>query len=182
MKAAVMLARLGYVLRRGGMPAWLGLFCLAAAMGFFVLDVIPATDQLSNLNQRREAALSQKAQSQGAHKLTPAQQLSAFYGGFAKGVTIPDVLAGMHQIATEQQLALEIGEYSMTREQGAGLDQFRITLPVKGSYLQVRKFIAEALVAQPALSLESLSVRREKVAQDAIDGRIVFLLFLEHAP
>jgi hypothetical protein len=164
------------------MPSWLGTVCILAAFVFFVVEVMPASDRLAKFIARAATVKAQQALGQGAIVLSPAQQLAAFYSSFPQGAAIPDVLAGIYQIATEQQLSLEIGEYAMFREQGARLDQFRITLPVKGSYLQVRKFIGEVLHAQPALSLENFAVRREKLAQDAVDGHIVFLLFLEHAP
>ncbi len=174
--------RAAYVVRRGGVPAWLGAGCLLAALVFLGMEVLPASAQLADLRARRVALAAQQARGPGLVVLTPAQQLARFYAGFSGGPAIPDALARLYQIATEQQLALELGEYAITREQGARLDQFRITLPVKGSYLQLRRFISAALLEQPALSLESLSVRREKVAQDMVDGRIVFLLYLEHAP
>ena len=171
-----------YLIRRGGVPGCLGALCLVAALVFFVLEVMPTTDRVANLASRKQALQARKAQGPGLVAHTPAQQLANFYSAFPPGSAIPDVLARIEQIAREQQLELELGEYAMVREPGARLDQLRITLPVKGSYLQIRKLIAEALHTQAALSLESLSVRRAKVAQDAVDGRIVFLLFLEHAP
>ncbi len=171
-----------YLIRRGGLPGCLGALCLVAALVFFVLEVMPATDRVANLASRRLALQERKAQGTSLVALTPAQQLARFYRGFPPGSAIPDVLARIEQIATEQQLDLELGDYAMVREPGARLDQLRITLPVKGSYLQIRKLIAEVLHTQAALSLDSLTVRRAKVAQDTGDGRIVFLLFLEHAP
>ena len=175
-------AQFAYLIRRAGVPGCFGALCLLAALVFSVLEVMPATDRLANLELRTVALQERKAQGKGLVVLTPAQQLASFYSGFPPGAAIPDVLARIEQIASEQQMTLELGEYALVREQGARLDQLRITLPVKGSYLQMRKLVAEVLRAQPALSLESLTVRREKVAQDAVDGRIVFLLFLERAP
>ena len=171
-----------YLIRRGGIPGCLGALCLVAALVFFVLDVMPTTDRVANLALRTQALQARKAQGPSLVAQTPAQQLANFYTAFPPRSAIPDVLAHIEQIATEQQLELELGEYTMQREPGARLDQLRITLPVKGSYLQIRKLIAEVLHTQGSLSLESLSVRRAKVGQDVVDGRIVFLLFLERAP
>jgi Tfp pilus assembly protein PilO len=174
--------RLAYLVRRGGVPAWAGLACLAAALVFFLLVIMPTSDLLAQLNYRKQAAQAQQAKGKAEPVLTPAQQLAVFYKDFPAGSAIPEVLARTYQIAGEQQLALELGEYVMNREQGARLEQFRITLPVKGSYPQVRKFVSEVLLAQPALSLQSLTVRRDKVALDVVDARVVLVLFLERAP
>jgi hypothetical protein len=174
--------RVRYFLRRIGVPGWLGTLCLVAALAFLSVQVLPAFDHLATLERRQAAAQAKLAQQAGGPGaiLTPAQQLAAFYGDFPQGAKIPDVLARIHDIAEEQKLALELGEYALSKAQGGRLDQFRITLPVKGPYPQVRKFAAEALAELPALSLESLSLRREKVAEGAVEGRIVFLLFVEH--
>jgi hypothetical protein len=182
MNISAVRTQLVYRIRRGGVPGCLGALCLIAALVFFVLEVIPANNRLENLATRRQSLQDRAAQGAQLVVLTPTQQLASFYSAFPSGTAIPDVLASIAQIATEQQVALELGEYAMLREQGARLDQLRITLPVKGTYLQLRTLIAQALHAQPALSLQSLTVRRGKVAQDAVDGRIVFLLFLEHTP
>ena len=183
MNAGAWQARGTYFLRRIGVPGWLGLLSLAAALAFLLVEALPAADRLARLSQRQataQARLTQQAAEGGTAALTPSQQLAAFYRDFPQGAKIPDVLARIHDIADEQKLALELGEYALTKAQGGRLDQFRITLPVKGAYPQVRKFAAEALVALPSLSLESLSLRREKVAEGTVEGRIVFLLFLEH--
>ena len=57
----------------------------------------------------------------------------------------------------------------------------RITLPVKGSYPQIRRFAAAAMAALPTLSLQSAQLRRDKIGDDRVEGRLVFVLFMEHA-
>ena len=184
MSAHVWQSRLGYIVRRIGLPGWLGLLSLAAALVFLVIEVLPGVDSLTRIGERVSNAQTRLAYpvNEGGAVLTPAQQLAAFYRDFPRGAKIPDVLARIHDIADEQKLALELGEYALTKTPGSRLDQFRITLPVKGTYPQVRKFAADTLTAIPALSLESLSLRREKVTEGNVEGRIVFLLFLEHGP
>ena len=103
----------------------------------------------------------------------------AFYGAFPKGATIPDWLSKIYTIADQQKLDLEVGEYSLTQAKSGRLDQFRIVFPVKGSYPQIRKFIGAALATAPALALDSLSLKRDKVGDGSVDARIVFLLYLE---
>lgn len=183
MKGNAWQAHAAYFSRRAGVPGWLGILGLLAALAFLMMEAIPASQRLAGMVAQKEAAEKRLAQLTGAQRnadLTPAQRLAAFYGDFPQGAKVPDVLASIYETATAQHLALELGEYALTKAPGGRLDQFRITLPVKGPYPQVRKFAAEVLVAHPSLSLESMSLRREKVADGSVDGRIVFLLFLEH--
>ncbi len=182
MSVATVRTRIAYLLLRGGWPAWLGLLCLAAVIAYYFLEVLPAFNKLAEVRERKEVLTVQQATIGGTVKRTAPQQLEDFYRDFPVGTSVPDVLAGINQMAMDQQLALEFGEYAMSREQGARLDQLHITLPIKGHYVQVRKFIAEVMIAHPALALEILSVRREKASQDGIEGRVVFSLFVEHSP
>lgn len=176
--------RAAWLARRIGVPGGTGVATLLGALSLLVVQAIPAVGHLDDLDRQQTAArarLAAPATQPDAASLTPAQQLAAFYEDFPRGAKIPDVLARINQIAEEEKLALELGEYAFSKAQGGRLDEFHITLPVKGSYPQVRKFAAAALAAHPSLSLESLSLRREKVGEGAVEGRIVFLLFLEHA-
>lgn len=183
MSARVWQARLAYGVRRAGWPGWLGVAALAGFALFGVLEVLPAQQRLQGQGARLDAAQTRLTQ-QGADKsgmaLTPTQKLAAFYTEFPASEEVPDILSQVYAIATEQQLALELGEYSLNKVQGARLDQLRITLPLKGAYPQVRRFMAEVLVQHPFMALQNVSLRREKVGEDAVTGRIVFVLFLEH--
>jgi len=182
MKKSVMQSALLYAVRRGGTPALLGLLGLLAAAIFFVVELMPAESSLTQLKAQYVSGQVEQAQRKDTVVLTPAQQLAAFYRDFPQDKIIPDVLSQVYKVAQNQKLPLELGEYAMTKLPGARLDQFRITLPIKGSYLQLRKFLAEVLQAQPALSLQSLTMRREKIAMDGVDARVVLVLFMEHAP
>jgi Tfp pilus assembly protein PilO len=182
MKGNVLQSVLVYAVRRGGTPALLGLLSLVVAAFFLGLELMPAQTSLAQLKLKREVVQAEQGKAREVVLLTPAQQLAAFYRDFPADKIIPDVLSQIYKLAHDQQLPLELGEYAMTKLPGTRLDQFRITLPIKGSYLQVRKFVAEVLQAQPALSLQSLTLRREKIAQEGVDARVVLVLFMEHAP
>ena len=183
MSGALWRARLAYWTRRVGVPGWIGALALVLALALAQLQLRPAQQRLLALSTSTAAAQQRLLQPvSGSTALTPSQQLGAFFAGFPARLKVPDVLASMHEIAVAQKLELDIGEYSLTKEQGTRLDSLRISLPVKGNYVQLRQFASEVLLAQPALALERLSVRREKVSEDVVNGRIVFLLFVEHAP
>ena len=185
MTGALWQARLGYWTRRLGWPGGLGALLLLAALILLQMQLLPAMQRLSDASRRASAAqqrLTQQASTPDKVALTPTQQVNAFYEAFPSPPDVPDILASVYQIAAAKKLELDLGEYTLTRQPGARLDRLRITLPVKGSYTQVRQFTADALAEQSALARESVSVRREKVTDDLANGRIVFLLFVEHAP
>lgn len=181
MNAALIRRRLVHGLRRLGAPGMAGLVLLLAAGLFAAAVVLPARDRMQQLDRRIAAADAKlQAPAVGAGQpQTPGEQLVAFYQTFPKGTTVPDWLGKIYGIAGEQKLSLDVGEYALTQSQAGRLDRFRISLPIKGSYPQIRRFIAAALATAPALSLESVYFKREKVAEGSVDAKVVFLLYLE---
>ncbi len=170
-----------YWLMRFGLPGSIGLILIGVASVYALVVLVPASARSHQLNGQIAEALVRYQHDQGGEPgaLSPAEQLQAFYRAFPKETTIPDWLGKIYALAAEQNLDLEIGEYSLNQEKFARLDQFRIVFPVKGSYPQIRRFIGAALATAPALALDSLSLKRDKVGDATVDARIVFLLFLE---
>jgi hypothetical protein len=169
-----------YYLRLIGLPGIIGLGFLIAALFYVAAIAIPAKNQHNELAQSiAQTSAKIKLSQQGNASRTPAEQLADFYAGFPRGTTIPDWLGKIYAIAEQQKLDLEIGEYSLTQKKSDRLDQFRIVFPVKGSYPQIRRFIRAALATAPALALDNVSIKRDKVGDGVIDAQIVFLLYLE---
>jgi hypothetical protein len=169
-----------FTLRRLGVPGWIGLALGAAAIAYLLLVALPAAARRDQLDAEVAASQEKLSNCTTAAELSPAQRLASFYGDFPTAERVPDELARLFKFAEARKIELDVGEYSFVRAQGGRLDQFRITLPIKGAYPDIRAFAADALEAVPALSLESLALRREKVADAAVDGRVVFLMFVEH--
>ena len=182
MNAALLRRQLAYRLRSLGLPGMLGLALIAVAVGYLFAVLLPANARSRQLEQRI-AEISTRVpgadQAAGNEAITPTEQLMAFYRAFPKGATIPDWLGKIYTLADQQKLDLEVGEYALTQVKSGRLDQFRIVFPVKGSYPQIRKFIGAALATAPALALDSLYLKRDKVGEGTVDARIVFLLYLE---
>ncbi len=63
-----------------------------------------------------------------------------------------------------------------------GLERLRVTMPVTGSYAQVRRFIAAALEHDPALSLDSLKLRRVSPMSAEVDAELQWSLHGRAAP
>jgi len=49
---------------------------------------------------------------------------------------------------------------------------------VKGSYLQIRQFVAQALNDVPVAALEDINFKREAIGATEVETRIKFTLFL----
>ncbi|MFG6485303.1 GspMb/PilO family protein [Roseateles sp. BYS78W] len=57
-----------------------------------------------------------------------------------------------------------------------GLERLRVTMPVTGSYAQVRRLISAALAHDPALSLDSIKLRRVSPMSTDVDAELQWSL------
>ena len=73
------------------------------------------------------------------------------------------------------------GEYKLERSPDSRLARYQITLPVTGSYAQLRGFVGQVLADVPAAALEEITLRRESVSSPRLDARIRLTLYLGSA-
>jgi Tfp pilus assembly protein PilO len=174
-------------LNRLGYLGVLGLILLLISLAFYSTKVLP----LRQLTQ--SAQVEYDAQQVGA---TPAVQgistpeedhsreLSDFYNRLPKASALTEALAQINQLAVDHKLILNSGDYQFkktyqsAKELPQTLVQYEIKLPVKGDYVQVRRFIADVLQHMPALALESIEIKRETTLSGLVDTRLVFVLFM----
>lgn len=181
MNTALLRRQLAYWLIRRGWPATLGLALIASAAAYYLLVLIPSITRHQELEQGIAATALRLRDTERHEATTPSEQLRAFHRSFPPGTAMPDWLGRIYALAKQHRLELDVGEYTLTPATAGRLDQFRIVFPVRGGYPQIRKFCAAALASVPALALDSLTLKREKVADGSVDARIVFRLYLEKA-
>ena len=84
----------------------------------------------------------------------------------------------MFRAAKRQSLALERGEYRVSRPPGSSMLHYQLSFPVRGSYPQMRRFIDATLAQTPALSLESVHFERQKIGEPLLDAKITLAVHL----
>lgn len=158
-----------------------GIALIVFAAIYWVMTLRPHAAELGALHadadvlQQRLRAAQNVAQS---GKPGPAEQLAAFYAFFPQPATWPEWLGKINKAAVAKGVQLQSGEYKLERAAGAKLVRYQLTLPVQGSYGQVRAFIAEVLAQVPAAVLEEVSLKRERADSPQLEARIRFALFL----
>jgi len=179
-------------LRALGWPGVLGIALLAMAAGLYLSLVEPTREQL---RQTRQAATTLRQEILQADRdlkgeaRTPAEQLAQFYRLFPDEKDLPIWLGKIFTAAQGQGLVLEQGEYKTSRTSlgtGGGDDdrllRYEISLPVKGEYPQIRRFLAGLAKDVPIAGLEHIQFERQKVGTAQVDCKIMLVLFLEQRP
>lgn len=142
------------------------------------------TQKPLKLSQTDTAALSVKPP---ATALPTAQTLQQLYQAFPFESSLPRLLAQLNRMASQQHLVLNSGDYRLkkvkqTRKTSdAQLVQYEIVFPIKGRYLAIRLFVAEALARLPTLAIDTLQISRENTLSPEVEARLVLVLFVKEA-
>jgi Tfp pilus assembly protein PilO len=160
-------------------PGLVGLFLVGVAIAVHAWFIPPARDRIESL-QREARQLSARTNKDGASHVPPTQrgQLSNFYAFFPSPEGLPALLNDVQLAAEHNGLSLEKGEYRLLRDPQFALSRYQITLPVAGSYAQVRGFVNEVLDRVPSAALEDLAMKRESVGNPQLEARVRFVLFV----
>jgi len=168
-------------LKRMSWPGVLGMSLIAFGFAFYFSSIVPTQSQLERIRQET-ATLHERIQRAANtftdHPRSPGEQLGAFYGFFPAAHSAPQWLDRIYRAAKTHGIALEQGDYHLAAEREGRLLHYQVTLPVKGPYLQVRKFIAAVLAEVPVISLDQVSFEKQKIGEPSVAAKIRFTLYL----
>jgi hypothetical protein len=162
--------RLNAWLIRLGAAGVLGVGVLLACAGFYLSAVVPAERELA----------AQRLAAERLRTRTPYQpvaadgrrdQLRRFHNLFPPVEKLTDQLEQLYGIARGAQLGLSQGEYRLEKR-SAGLWSYRVVLPVRGTYPQIRGFVASVLKTMPIASVDGLRFERKKAVETQIDAQV----------
>jgi Tfp pilus assembly protein PilO len=160
-------------------PGLLGLTLLVFALAFYAFGTAPMRARLAALEtQRADLAARIGARGPSTQPTTQRSQLSNFYAFFPLTRALPDLLGSIERAAKSNRLQLDKGEYRLSLEHGFPLARYQVTLPVQGSYGEVRGFVNAVLDAVPAAALEELALKREEIGEPLVEAHVRFVLFL----
>ncbi len=104
--------------------------------------------------------------------------MHGFYAMFPDEATRDVRLAAILSRARQTGLALGQTEYRHRAEPGLALVRYSMSLPLTGSYAEIRRLIDDCLRADPALGLISLRLRRKDVQSEQVQAQIEFALYM----
>jgi hypothetical protein len=158
-----------------------GISLLIFSATFYLSAVMPDQARIAELQQTsislRQQAHEALAQSNISTTDDMATQLKKFYHFFPADDNKNATLAKIYSAAEHQTLILETGEYRYISNPNSKLSRYQITLPIKGSYLQIRNFVNEILAKIPSASVDDISFKRESIGSPTLDARIKLTLF-----
>lgn len=169
-------ATLEYHVRRAGIAGAVGLFILTLLPGFYWMTIKPMHEETARLATRIEAA-GKRPQDADAAPLSRNERIRAFVEFFPARRDVPNWIHQIHKVADKEGIVLERGDYRRPTGDGPLPIPVKITLPVKGTYAQIRRFITAALAEVPTLALDEVSFQRQSARDPRIEAQIRFSLY-----
>lgn len=168
-------------LRNSGWTGVLAIGILAISPAFYFSAIRPVQERLDSA-RHSVVSLHERLASSGKSGAPGLEaQLAEFYGKFPKETCSPQWLEKLVALAEKRGLTLNDGEYKATRDKTGKLLRYQMTLPVKGEYPQIRKFLSDLPGALPAVALENVQFERPKVADPKVEAKIKLALYLEQS-
>lgn len=84
----------------------------------------------------------------------------------------------IYAAAAKFNLNLDQGDYQLVQERDLKLARYEMVLPVRGDYVQIRKFVALALSEVPTLALDGISLTRQNITDPTVDAQLRMTLYL----
>jgi hypothetical protein len=157
-----------------GAPGVLGIGLLLFCLPFYLTSVAPAEREVA----KRNAAASNTTRLTAQPVTAPAgaAELERFYRRFPTLDALQSEFEALYAHARASKLQLAQGEYRL--EKGVGLAAYRVTLPVRGSYGQVRQFIGHVLKDMPTASLDAVRFDRRKAGDPQVEAQVRLTIYL----
>lgn len=164
------------------LQAMLGLPGLAAValLGLTMLFVALALGPLERRNLELDDSLSRASRRMSAAGDVPggsAVRLAAFYNYFKDSPQSVDALSKLQAAAAQSGLEIRSADYRL-QETGTRIERYEVLLPVTATYAQLREFLRNALAQVPVLSLDSVSVRKQKAGDAQVQAEVRLTLHL----
>jgi Tfp pilus assembly protein PilO len=164
-----------------GWPGLAGAGLVAFAVLFHVFAIMPSSARLEQVRQEAGVArdaLKKMAQHGIAGGNDQESRLAAFYRFFPAMTAAPDWLEKIYAAAARQSISLEQGEYKLLESRDERLAVLQVNLPLRGSDLQIRNFVAEVLNDVPVAALEDVSFQRQAIGDSAVEAKVRLTLYL----
>jgi hypothetical protein len=95
---------------------------------------------------------------------------------------LPERLSGLIQCGADNGLLISDGTYTVTREERGHVVRYQVLLPLRGTYPQLRRFLAAVLRQPGPVALAQVQFSRKKVSDPAIEAAVRLVYFMKATP
>lgn len=137
-----------------------------------------AIEQAERELVRAERALRRAAMADEAQGQRPEEARSSLLDRFQSEAQRNATLGRLLDIASEQGLQIPNGDYRLVAAKGGPLERYVLTLPVRGHFLSIRRYVAAVRAEFADLAVDDVTLRRENVATNEVEAQLRFIVFV----
>ena len=172
------------IARRTGWLPWVTAALVIAALAILLLGtakLATAIDERGReLAQLRETAAKPNAVVV-AEKPLIEQRLEAFSALLGDKRDLNNSVAVVFAQSRKHGLTLAQAEYKLEYDRLGGFYAYKMTLPVRGPYLALRRFVDATLQSIPFAALDDVVFKRDGIGVPQTEARLRFVFYLKDA-
>lgn len=156
-----------------------GLFLLALAASFQMLALSPLEQETAYIHQKVATARAKTTRpDRNFSAMDHQQELANFFDSLPAEENVTDILAMISAVADASKVELKQAEYQLDDNNKQNME-YRMVFPLQGEYANIRFFVFRVLSDHPAISLDQMNFKRDKVNDAVLKAEIKFTLFLK---
>ncbi len=174
-------AWLVYGVRQLGAAGGVGAALLLLGLLFYAFMWLPTVTRSEALVREGDALrerLGAVDEAMIAARAVDEDPLARFYRTFPVTHAAVSSLGQIYRHAQARGLELERGEYRFVDDRAGRLVAYRADFPVKGSYVQIREFLAAILADLPFVALEEVAFERRRISDATIEAKVRLTLYV----
>ena len=127
---------------RLGRPGLVGAAILATSIGYYAGAIQPLARQIDTLQAARSNAQRPAVRAPGSD---PGEQLRQFVATFPEERELAHLLTRLYAVGEREGVRLAQGDYRFIEADALGMVQYKVMLPVSGTYPRIRHFVGTVL-------------------------------------
>jgi Tfp pilus assembly protein PilO len=156
-----------------------GLFLLALTVAFQMLALNPLEQETAYIHQKVDTARSKSTRPDlNFSSIDHQKELGNLFDSLPGEENVTDILAMIYSVAEASKIEIKQAEYQLDDKSKQSME-YRIVFPVQGEYANIRFFVFRVLSDHPAIALDQINFKRDKVNDSLLKAEIKFSLFLK---
>ena len=154
------------------------ILCLACSLWFFLRPQLIKEEQIQMLKIEAFKKSTPATLNFAKEKISDENKIITFHTQLGDIRDIEQEIQNLLALASKNNLVVQQANYKYADIKEGEILAYTIELPIKGTYLAVREFCEQFLLAVPFASLDHIKIKRELVGNAIIDVRLTFTLFM----
>jgi Tfp pilus assembly protein PilO len=159
----------------------LGVIVLTTALLAYLSFCLPQVKRLHAVKAQHTNLTSDQSLAEKKPLPNIAFDADAFLKQFPNVTSKDDTLNTIINLAEKNNLPLNTGKYETLIKESGELVFYQINFPLKGSYPQIRQFLADSLNKLPNASITELLLHHTAVDSNQIEADVSFTLYFNKA-